>query len=274
MNRNWSLAAALLVACGVIGATAALSVELPAWQRWWLSALIGLGLAAAAYWAHRVRLARILDIERVRMHIATDLHDDIGASLSQIAILSEVTRQQIGDADPLAADRLEAVATASRDLVDAMSDVVWAINPKRDSLTDLVHRMRRFANDALTPRDIALIFTGPPEGHDQQLGPEVRREIYLVLKESVNNAARHSGAAIVTVDLVASRHELHLTVHDNGHGFVVSDVGDSGNGLASFRRRAARVNGTLGVTSGPTGTTIDLFVPLGGGRFGHTYVIG
>jgi len=237
----------------------------------WIVVVVGLAVAGTAYGAHRIRLARMLDIERVRTHIATDLHDDIGASLSQIAILSEVTRREIGDADPLAADRLELMATASRDLVDAMSDVVWAINPRRDSLSDLVHRMRRFANDALTPRDVALLFSGPPEGYDQRLGPEIRREAYLVLKEAINNCARHSGATIVNVDVAASRHQLRVTVADNGRGFVVGGS-VNGNGLASFERRAARVNGTVAVTSAPgTGTTVNFRVPLAHSRFGSMY---
>lgn len=219
-------------------------------------------MAAVGYVAHRLSLARRLAIEGIRMRIATDLHDDIGASLSQIAILSEVTRREVERDDPLSGERLEKIASASRELVDAMSDVIWAISPNRDSFGDLVHRMRRFANDALTPRDVILLFTAPEDEQHVRVEADVRREVYCTLKEAVNNAAKYAGGTMVTVAVSLSHRRLGLKVVDNGRGFDIRATTD-GNGLASLARRAERLGGTVKIESTPgTGTTIEMTVPL------------
>ena len=135
----------------------------PVWRRWWFLMLTASLVAAAAYGLHRVRLARVLEIERVRTRIATDLHDDIGSSLSQIAILSEVAERRMKQPDPAVAEPISRVSVISRELVDSMSEIVWAINPRHDRLHDLVSRMRRFAADMLTSRRIALRFRSSDE---------------------------------------------------------------------------------------------------------------
>jgi hypothetical protein len=111
----------------------------PVWQRWWFLLLCLTAAGAITYAAHRIRVARLLALERLRTRIATDLHDDIGASLSQIAILSEVGRHESERAV------LSRIGGVSRELLDSMSDIVWAVSPRRDRVTDLVHRMREFA---------------------------------------------------------------------------------------------------------------------------------
>ena len=108
--------------------------------------------------AHRYRLGRVLELERVRTRMATDLHDDIGSSLSQIALLSEVVQRQMNGRDARLSVPLEGIGLVSRELVDAMSDSVWAITPHRDRCSDLVQRMRRFATDVFTARDIEFQF--------------------------------------------------------------------------------------------------------------------
>ena len=111
----------------------------------------------------------MLEVERLRTRIATDLHDDVGSSLSQIAVLTEVIRRQAGP-DERVTEPLTAVGNLSRDLLDSMNDIVWAINPKRDYLADLTSRMRRFAADALTPRGIDFRFAAPGGQADPRLG--------------------------------------------------------------------------------------------------------
>ena len=235
----------------------------PFWQRWWFLGAIALVLAAAAEAIHRARVTRMVELERVRTRIATDLHDDIGASLSQIAILSEVAHRKAGEGAPATRDALSRIAETSRELVDSMSDIVWAINPRRDRLSDVVQRMRRFANDACSARDVALAFRAPAGDDQLKLGPDVRRQAYLVLKESVNNAARHSGCSRVAVELRIEGDRLVLEVRDDGRGF---DPGADfeGHGLASMRRRAAELGGTLDLLSNPgEGTRVRLEVPVG-----------
>jgi signal transduction histidine kinase/ligand-binding sensor domain-containing protein len=222
---------------------------LPPWyRRWWFIGLVCTASVLVGYLAHRAQLAQAIRTERLRSRIATDLHDDIGSSLSQIAILAEVARRRAGDSDSRVGEPLASIATTSRDLVDAMSDIVWAVNPRTDSLSDLTRRMHRFAEETLGGAEIALMFSAPPEDVDLKIGADLRRELYLILKESVNNIARHSGASEAVVDLTLARSELRLVISDNGHGFDPGVRAD-GNGIASMRKRAAAFGGVLAIDS-------------------------
>lgn len=217
----------------------------------------------------RSREERLIELERVRRRIATDLHDDIGSSLTQIAILSEVIRQRVGDDDASkVSEPLSMIAGASRELVDSMSDIVWAINPQKDHLTDLTQRMRRFASDSFTARSIKFQLRLPeaPESpkleDDIKLGANLRREVFLIFKESVNNMVRHSGCTEAEVELRFADDALVLSLHDNGRGFDTTAEND-GHGLASMRDRARGIGGRLELTSHPgQGTSIRLEVPL------------
>src|SRR6185436_10402300 len=118
-----------------------------------------------------------LKLERVRMRIATDLHDDIGSSLSQVSVLSEVISRRV-KSDPAVVEPLTTIATVSRDLVDSLNDIVWAINPRRDHLSDLTQRMRRFASDVFTARDIDFSFRAPDAQQEFRLGADMRRDVF------------------------------------------------------------------------------------------------
>ncbi|MBI1792524.1 MAG: hypothetical protein HYR60_33795 [Acidobacteria bacterium] len=235
----------------------------PVWRRAWFLGLAMLAAGGAVYAAHRYRLRQVLAIAQVRTRIATDLHDDIGASLSQIAILNEVARSRLDGAEPRIAGPLAEAAAISRELVDSMSDIVWAINPKHDHLSNLTHRVRRFASEILGARDIELEFRAPVGAQDLPLSPEVRRQIFLIAKEAVHNIARHSGASQAVVAFERRDGRLVVRVSDNGRGFDAAASTD-GNGLANMRRRAASVGGVVDFDSGAgTGTAITVSVPLG-----------
>jgi ligand-binding sensor domain-containing protein/two-component sensor histidine kinase len=235
----------------------------PVWLRWWFVALsvIAVGLMVRA--VYRYRVARLLEIANMRTRIATDLHDDIGANLTRIALLSEVASQTPG-ADPgdLADGPLSSIAQIARESVSSMSDIVWAINPKRESLLDLTRRMRQHAEEVFTLRDIDLRFNGPSAADSLKLGMNVRRDLLLIFKEAVNNCARHSRCERVEIDLRIEGPRLVLTVVDHGVGFDPSKQSD-GQGLRSMERRAHRLNGSLGITAGPGGgTAITLNIPI------------
>ena len=245
----------------------------PFWLRWWFIALVVLVFSGIVYTIFRYRLARAIELERVRTRIATDLHDDIGSSLSQIAILSEVVGQRVGKADSPVAQPLSMIAGTSREMVDAMSDIVWAINPKQDHLSDLSHRMRRFASDIISARDIRFRFQAPADGKDVRLSTDLRREVYLIFKETVNNMVKHSDCTIADLSFQIESHWLMLKVSDNGCGFDTSatDNGDhngmGGHGLGSMRKRAEALGGTYEIESQKDqGTTVTLRVPVSGHR--------
>ncbi len=151
---------------GTISARAAtVSFEvMPAfWQRAWFQALVAAAIALAAYAAYRIRVARLLALERVRSRIAGDLHDDIGATLAQIAVLSEVVQTQIDDQHAPLRAPVARIAETAREAIASMSDIVWAINPQKDSLHEMVRRMRRFANEVLPARGITFTIAAPEE---------------------------------------------------------------------------------------------------------------
>ena len=233
----------------------------PFWQRWWFLSLVALAIGLVVYSLYRYRVSRLLELERVRTRIATDLHDDIGAGLSRIAVLSEVARHEAGGPSPVT-ERLSVIASASRELVDSMSDIVWVINPARDQLRDLTQRMRRFASDVFTARGIEFTFRAPTDEQHLKVRADVRRQIFLTFKEAVNNIARHSQCSEVDIGLKVESGRFALTMRDNGRGFDPAKATD-GNGLANMRSRARMMSADLQIESCPGhGTTITLSAPL------------
>ena len=233
----------------------------PVWRSWWfLASCAAAGLLVALAF-HRYRLAQLLALANVRTRIATDLHDDIGASLSQIAILSEVARRP-GDARETRSESpLAEIAGISRELIDSMGDIVWAINPEHDRLSNLVHRMRRFATDLLGSQKVGLHFESAVADEDLRIDANVRRQVYLVFKEAIHNVVRHSGALCVEVRLSLTADDLVLRVADDGRGFD-PDLGYEGHGLRSMRRRAAAVGAEVTIDSEPgRGASMTLAVP-------------
>jgi PAS domain S-box-containing protein len=210
----------------------------------------------------RSREERLVELERVRRRIATDLHDDIGSSLTQISILSEVVQQRINHQDSRVTEQLSMIAGASRELVDAMSDIVWAINPQKDHLHDLTQRMRRFAADSFTARNIKFQLRLPPAEEDVKLGANLRREVFLIFKEGVNNMVRHSGCTQADIELSFVDGRLRLRLSDNGRGFDATREND-GHGLVSMRDRAKSIGGQFELHSQVGyGTVIELAVPF------------
>ena len=228
----------------------------PLWLRWWALALIASTAAALSYGGYRYRVARLLELVHIRTRIATDLHDDVGANLTRIAVLAEVA-SHTHDVGPLAS-----IARIARESVSSMSDIVWAINPKRDSLIDLTRRMRQHADELFTLRDIELRFSAPGEADNLRIGVDIRRDLLLIFKEAVNNAARHSRCSLVEIEFRVESSRLVLEIIDNGIGFDPKSAAD-GQGLGSMQRRAQTLQGSLDITSrSGAGTTVRLDVPI------------
>lgn len=248
-----------------VGAPAIVELVIPPpwWRRWWTLAAMG-GLAVGAVVAlHRQRLARVVAVERVRSRIAADLHDDLGASLSRIAVLSEVASRRSDGAER----ELRQIADTARQLTDEASDMVWSIDPAHDDLESLLVRLRRLAGDLLAERGIALEWSVPPGTDGVRLPADQRRHLLLVLKEALHNAARHAGATRVGVRVEWMRGVLSAEVSDDGRGFdpdAPRPAADGGRGLANLRVRARAMGAELAVRSVPGhGTTIALTVPRG-----------
>ena len=227
-------------------ATVSFRIAAPVWQRWWFIVLAAILIGLAIYYIYRNRLKRLLEMERMRTRIATDLHDDIGANLTRIALLSEVANQQAvnGTVKTL----LPSIAGIARESVASMNDIVWAIAPEHDSLLDLTRRMRQHAEEVFTMRDIDLSFNAPAADTDLKLSVGVRRDVLLIFKEAVNNAARHSSCSQVEINFSVENSKLLLQIKDNGAGFTADPEVD-GQGLRSMSRRAKALGGDLTIES-------------------------
>jgi signal transduction histidine kinase/ligand-binding sensor domain-containing protein len=267
----------------VVPASVSFTILRPVWQRRWFLLLLALFVVGLIYLLYRYRLQKLLELEKVRTRIATDLHDDIGASLSKIAILSEVVHQRIAPVAPADAEinePLEEIAGTSRELVDSMSDIVWAINPERDHLSDLIQRMRNLAGELTEFADIGLRvhLSGIEADANLPLGADLRREIYLIFKETINNLVRHSASEMAEVSFAVENDNLVITVKDDGQGFSTVTNGNGangatrgGNGLPNMKRRAANLGGSYEIASEVgRGTTAVLRVPLQT-RFGQGF---
>lgn len=206
---------------------------------------------------------RLVELERVRKRIATDLHDDIGSSLTRISLLSEVAQRREGTAEKFQHGSLSTIAGLSRELVDSMSDIVWAINPERDHLGDLTQRMRHFAADVFSARGIDFRFRFPDSERDVPVGANLRRELFLIFKEAVNNSVRHSACTEAEIEFKVEGRGVSLKVSDNGCGFDMLSQ-SNGHGLASMRARTEGLGGKLEIESNKaSGTTLTFVIPLG-----------
>lgn len=233
----------------------------PFWQRPWFRLLLVAVLLGSAISFHMARVRRLVEIERIRTRIAADLHDDIGASLAQVAVLSEVANRRAHDPATVRS-QTEKIASISRELVGSMSDIVWSISPSHDSMADLTRRMREFAEEVLTARDIQLAFEVSDADAGIRLGIEMRRHLFLIFKEAVHNAARHSECSRVDVVLSVEGRWLDLSITDNGKG--LNPGNSNGHGLANMRRRAEGMRGTFDAREGPLkGGGVRVRVPIG-----------
>lgn len=227
----------------------------PVWQRWWFILGVMAVVGLAVYVFYRARFRRLLEMERMRTRIATDLHDDIGANLTRISLLSEVANQQSTNGR---GNLLTSIANIARESVASMNDIVWAISPDHDRLVDLTRRMRQHAEEIFELREIDLTFNAPTTDTDLKLSVGVRRDVLLIYKEAVNNSARHSDCTEVEIDFRCDNSILSLQISDNGIGFE-TDPENEGHGLRSMSNRAKALGGNLKIDSRPGRGTIVKF---------------
>ena len=238
-------------------------IAAPVWQRWWFIAGLMTLTAFLLYVFYRYRVGQFLELERIRTRLATDLHDDIGANLTRIALLSEVASQTTqAAAGNGKLNLLSSIAEIARESVASMNDIVWAIGPDHDSLLDLTRRMRQHAEEVFTFRDIALEFNAPAQDNELKLSVGIRRDLLLIFKEAVNNSVRHSACTKVWIDFHREDSILSLRIEDNGKGFTTDSESD-GQGLRSMTRRALAHGVKLKIDSNEgEGTTVEFVLTL------------
>lgn len=213
------------------------------------------------------KIAKYLAVEKVRVDIARDLHDEIGSALSSISVLSKVALSK-GNENTEIAGYLSRIKASTVLTMENMSDIVWAINPKNDKLESLMSRMKEFAADICEALNIDLDFNLPPGLENISLDLAKRKNLFLIYKEAVNNAVKYSGCTLLVTHFQKKDDRLTMSVTDNGSGFNIAAV-SRGNGLRNMKGRAAECDGLLRIEPAQGGgTTIWLEMPIP--RFGDT----
>lgn len=232
------------------------SIPQPFYKTWWFIVVLVLTAASIHYTVNRYRQQKALELERLRTRIATDLHDDIGATLSSISIYSEALKGQLKDDQPNLVNVLDKMGENSREMVNSMSDIVWAINPGNDNGEKLISRMQNYATNLCAVKNIKLHFIEDEKLKTISLPLEHRKNVYLIFKETVNNAVKYAEAKNIWVRLQLNGKKLTLSIKDDGSGFDESTI-NKGNGLNNIKKRAAELKAEIRLISADNeGTTV------------------
>jgi signal transduction histidine kinase/ligand-binding sensor domain-containing protein len=246
------------------------AIQPPWWGTWWFTTLMILvGVAIfilivrsyyrAKFAKQKIALEKKQAVEKERTRIATDMHDDLGAGLSRIKYLSESIQFNKSITESISND-VQKIASYSDEMVEKMGEIVWALNEKNDSIEHLVAFTRAYAVDYLTTNKIQCVFNAAEELPATFLTGELRRNLFLSVKESLHNVVKHAGARTVTIRVTIGSH-ICVSIHDDGVGIDLNHVRPFSNGLSNIRKRMEEVGGKA-VIQNSDGTNIQLEVPL------------
>jgi signal transduction histidine kinase/ligand-binding sensor domain-containing protein len=250
-----------------------IAIDPPYWKTWWFIGLSALALGALfvliiRYISQRNLRERILKlekeqaIEKERNRIARDMHDDLGSGLTKIAILSEVAKTQLKQKEA-ATVQLENISHSSRELVDSLQNIIWVLNPKNDSLENLSSYIREYALKFFDSTNAIVHFHYPQQIPPVKLSEEQRRNIFMVIKETLNNTAKHSCCSNVSIELLVHKKQLILEIKDDGKGFEACSIRPFANGLINMKQRMEQINGFYEIHSAKDkGTATRLTTPL------------
>jgi ligand-binding sensor domain-containing protein/signal transduction histidine kinase len=227
-------------------------VKTPYWKTWWFYTLIAALVFLGLYRLYRYRIDQLMRVQKVRNTIATDLHDDIGSTLTNISILSELSKKNLEQ--PQAAEQLlQRITEESVASQQALDDIIWSVNSRNDNMQELQARMRRYAAE-LFEGDNMQCEVSFDNKESSRLNMEQRRDLYLVFKECLNNIRKHAGAKNVSIKIAVKDGVLNMQIQDDGRGFN-QDVLTDRNGLQNMRMRVTKWNGDLKINSSPGGGT-------------------
>lgn len=214
----------------------------PFWNTWWFYMLIVFAAASILYSLYRYKINKLLELERLRVGIASDLHDDIGATLTKLAFKADMIKQDLDSEDM--SSGLNRISEMSRHAVSAMSDIVWSIDSRNDTFESMINKMKDFSFGVLADKEIKVEFSAEGFNLDDKAPIELRQNLYLIMKEAVNNIAKHSNADIVKISLLSKNEEYLLTIFDNGSNYKEKDF-NVGHGLRNMKMRAEKINADI-----------------------------
>jgi signal transduction histidine kinase len=271
---SYRLVARSISPIGAIDVEKALNITVyrPYWMQAWFWTLVSLFTLAAILLGVRAVVRRRLRaylrrmdqehaVERERLRIARDLHDDLGARLTHISFFSQ---RAAGNGVSLeeSQEKLKSIAAMTKNLVSSLYEAVWSVDPENDNLDALVNYLTQTVDHLCAPVDIQYRIKAPDAIPDCPVPSDVRHNISLAVKEAINNAIKHSGASMLTIAFDILRTTFVIVISDNGRGFDPSLDG-KGNGLRNLKQRMTNGNGTAAIETAPgRGTTIRLEMPL------------
>ncbi len=226
------------------------------WETWWFYTLVTLGIGSLIAFIASYRYRNLLAVEKIRTKISADLHDSIGSGLSEITILSELFNIQ---AKPNLEDLqsgMKNISVTARSLVGNMSDIVWLVNPSKDSLKDLLLRLQDSYHEVFAQANISFKIDGIENLEVIHLPLTYRQHLFLLFKEAINNSLKYSNCSEMILEILAKNKILTITFNDNGKGFDLAKK-NNGNGLLNMKERAKNIGGEVEITSKINkGTTI------------------
>lgn len=204
---------------------------------------------------------KLLAIERERNRISEDLHDDLGAGLSSIAMMTGVMKDLVTDDE--SRETAEDVSTEANELVGRMREIIWSMNSKNDTLENLITYLDEYSNKYLSKNKINCEFNVEGTIPQKNIRADKRENIFLVFKETLHNIVKYAASPTVNIDITIDENKLTLEVFDNGKGFDMNNISRFGNGLSNMKQRIVKVEGTFSITSAiGNGTRTKLNVPL------------
>lgn len=225
--------------------------------------LSGLGIGLLIY---RSRLIRWMELERLRSGIARDLHDELGTRLTRLGLLAEVVQHQIPDPHPTH-HQVSQLSGMTQEMVRTMDEIVWAVNPGNDTLEGLANYIFHFAEEFFRHSSVSCRLDIPAELPSIRLSAQLRHDLFLAVKEALNNVVRHAGARNVRVRLQLEEAGLSVVIDDDGHGFAPDAPRPGGNGIQNMRQRLKRSGGQVDIAAGVEGgTRVRFLVPLSARR--------
>ena len=228
----------------------------PFWLRWWFISLVILVIGSIIVFFINQRIRYLVALDKLKTNIAADLHDNVGAGLTEISILSELATNFINNPSN-AIKHMKQISELSRQLVESMSDIVWVVNPNRDTLSDLIVRLKDMYGELFADLNIALNTSDLSALESVKLPMDFRQNIYLILKESINNCIKHSNCSEIDIIVKIEKNDLSISLKDNGVGFDVNNH-KFGNGLNNIVERCLKIGGRVEINSQlGNGTTIE-----------------
>lgn len=233
----------------------------PFYARWWFILSLFLFAVSLVYLFYRVRLEKVLAVQNLRNRISSDLHDDIGSTLSNISILSILGSKSLENKEK-ANNFLQRIQEEVQQSSQSLNDIIWTINPDNDQLPRLTERMQQYAIEMLEGNDLNATFSWP-EDVSLRLSMQQRRDLFFTFKEIIHNICKHANAENVEIQLEIADKLLVLKVKDDGKGIDPQQMRIGGNGLRNMEQRVKALNGEFHLAQPKSGgTQIEIQIPF------------